>query len=140
MPAASNELLFDRQWSEPSGNFTMTVDQSHFGVTRMFGKGTMAGTRAFVEMLDESVTVVGEDVYVRALVDLRELTGSPLRSQILLGKWLLKNKHRFHRIAVFGGDPWEMKLARAIATLARFKNIGFYGDETPALSYLDNKG
>ena len=138
MLAPSDDFMFDKEWSEPSGKFTMTVDQNHLGVTRMYGKGTMAGTRAFVDMLDESAMVVGEDVNVRALVDLRELTGSPLRSQLLLGKWLLKNKHRFHRIAVFGGDPWEMKLARTVATLARFKNIGFYDDETPSMEYLKN--
>ena len=132
-----DDLLYEKEWRDANGHFRMTVDKNNFGVTRFFGKGSMDGTRAFVVMLDESDAAVGTADDIRAMVDLRELSGAPIRAQFILGKWLMNHKHRFYRIGVFGGKPWEMKLARAVAKIARFKNIGFFGDEKSTLEYLN---
>jgi len=137
-PQESGDLLYEKEWSEPTGRFRMTLDKNHFAVTRFFGKGSMAGTRAFVEGLDASHAVVGDGVTdVRALCDLSQLSGAPVRAQYILGKWLIGHKHQFHAIAVFGGKPWEMTLARAIARIARFRNIGFFADEPASLEFLN---
>ena len=70
------------------------------------------------------------------LVDLRELHGVPIRSQFMLGKWLFGNKQRFARIAVFGGRAWEMRLARAIMTIAGMDRVGFFNTEAEATGWL----
>ncbi len=137
VPEEQHNLVFEKDWREASGSFRMTLDQNHVGVTRFDGKGSMAGTRAFIAGLDEGNLMIGAASDVRALVDLSKLDGVPVRAQFMLGKWLLANKHRFYRIAVFGGKHWEMSVARAIAKIAGFQNIGFFDEENSSLGFLN---
>ena len=96
----------------------------------------MAGVRAFVRMLDAAIAQIGRENKTRTLVDLRALHSSPIRAQVVLGKWLFKNREVVDRLAVFGGRPWEMKLARGIMALARVREVGFFDDEGPARASL----
>lgn len=137
VPQEFENLLFERDWQEGGARFRMSIDKNHCAVVRFYGKGTMAGTRAFLASLDEGRAQLGDANDVRAMIDLSSLDGVPLRAQLSLGKWLLANKQHFHCIAVYGGKAWEMNFARAVAKIARFKNIGFYEDEERSLSYLN---
>lgn len=116
----------------------MSIDVNHCAVVRFDGKGSMAGTKAFIASLNEGQAQLGDANDVRTIIDLSNLRGVPVRAQLLLGKWLLANKQYFHCIAVFGGKPWEMNFARTVAKIARFRNIGFYPDEEHSLSYLNS--
>ena len=136
-PIESGDLLFEKEWRQSTAHFRVSIDSNHFAVTRFFGKGSMAGTRAFIAALNEGHAALPDVNDVRGMIDLRELEGVPVRGQFLLGKWLLKNKHNFYRISVFGGKTWEMNFARAVAKIARFKNIGFFADEETSITYLN---
>ncbi len=138
VPQEFENLLYEKSWEEETGNFRMSIDENHCAVVRFHGKGSMAGTKAFIASLDEGRERIGEANDVRAIIDLSHLDGVPLRAQLKLGKWLLANKHQFHCIAVFGGKPWEMNFAKAVAQIARFKNIGFYESEERSVSYLNS--
>ncbi|MBL4633002.1 MAG: STAS/SEC14 domain-containing protein [Kofleriaceae bacterium] len=138
VPQEFENLLFEKTWEGEGSRFRMSIDVNHYAVVRFHGKGSMAGTKAFVATLDEGHARLGDPNDVRAMLDLSCLHGVPLRAQLLLGKWLLANKEHFHCIAVFGGKTWEMNFARAVAKIARFKNIGFYDDEAPSLTYLNS--
>ncbi len=138
VPQEFENLLFENTWEEGSSRFRMSIDENHCAVVRFDGKGTMEGTKAFIASLDEGRAQIGDANDVRAIIDLSKLQGVPLRAQLMLGKWLLANKEQFYCIAVFGGKAWEMNFARAVAKIARFKNIGFYDDEARSLSYLNS--
>tara|TARA_R110002096_G_scaffold16898_12_gene58086 strand:- start:27360 stop:27782 length:423 start_codon:yes stop_codon:yes gene_type:complete len=138
VPQEFENLLYETTWEQGDDSFRMSLDENHCAMVRFHGKGSMAGTKAFIAALDEGQAVVGETNDVRAVIDLSDLSGVPLRAQVLLGKWLLANKHHFHSIAVFGGKAWEMNFARAVAKIARFKNIGFFADEDSSLRYINS--
>lgn len=137
VPDEHANLLFEKAWREDGGSFRVSIDSNRFAVVRFKGKGSMPSTRAFIAALDEGHAAIGEVAEVRALLDLRQLEGVPLRAQFLLGKWLLHNKKHFYRIAVFGGKAWEMNMGRAVAKIARFENIGFFAEEPESLTYLN---
>lgn len=137
---SDGKLIFQRVWEDKDGGrILFSVDDSYRGLARMIGKGTMEGARMYVSILDEAKAFVGTEAKTRGIVDLRELYGAPFRAQFLLGRWLLRNKESFDRLAVFGGRPFEMKIARAIAKIARMDRIGFFDREQEALDYLEWK-
>ena len=132
----SDSNRFEHTWRGDVGHFEMTISGDLLGITRFYGKGTMDGTRAFIAALDEGRDAVADAGMVRALIDLRQLEGVPLRAQLMLGKWLRSNKDRFNAIAVFGGKPWEMKFVKAVTKIAGFTNVGFYEGEKGAMDFL----
>ena len=61
---------------------------------------------------------------------------TPLRAQFVVGKWLFTRKKQLAQVAVFGGKPIEMKIARAVMTIARMKNAAFYDTREQAMAWL----
>jgi len=120
-----------RTWSEPGQVLHIAVDEVLRAVVYLSGKGSMGGARALIDVMEKIRDHLGHDKVFTAVVDLRELDGSPLRAQFLLGKWLFQRKAQLERVAIFGGKPFEMRLARAVMKIARMKNAGFFdtGDE-----------
>lgn len=142
-PSAYDEdartLLYDRTWENPHGNggFRMTVCDANRGVIRSFGKGTMDGARAIVAHFNEALGLLGGDTKFTGLVDLRQLSGSPLRAQFVLGKWLVTHKALFERVGIYGGKPLEARMARAIIRMARMKqHVLVTPHEADALDFL----
>jgi hypothetical protein len=136
MSDAPPEILFERQWSDAQISIRFHVDEDMRSFAVFEGKGSMDSARQFVKMCDDAIVHFGAGYETRSLVDLRSLKGAPLRSQFLLGKWLLKNKRYVAKIAVFGGNKFEMTLARAIMKIARMKHVGFFNVESDARSFL----
>ena len=96
----------------------------------------MDGAREFLKMADEAIAFFGPEYKTKITADLRSLRGAPLRSQVLLGKWLLKNKRYVERIAVFGGKRVEMAIAKAVMKIARMTHVGFFNDELSARTFI----
>ncbi len=134
-PEAADEILFQREW-RGQGHITFTLDARYRSRTRMVGKGSMEGVRAYVAMLDEAVATFGRERTTTSLVDLTELRDPPLRAQLVLGKWLFTHRKQVERVAIFGGRPIEMKVAQAVVTMARLGGVGFFQDEASALGFL----
>jgi hypothetical protein len=124
-------------WSEPKQTITMRMDHAFRGVVVIDGKGSIAGSHALIGLVEGARDEIGHEVIIESLVDLRKLHGAPLRSQLIIGKWLFKRKDQIRKIAVFGGSRVEMKLASTIMTIARMKNAHFTKHLSNALTWLE---
>ena len=129
--------LVDREYTDAAGRFRFVIlEESLLALARFRGKGTVAGTRAFAEMLEESTQLLPPGRKVMAIADLSELYKTPMRAQFILGKWLLTRRSICGRIAVVGAAAWERKLATAVFKLARLSDIGFFATQGEAQRYM----
>ncbi len=136
MALLADEKIYEKTYDDGSVKIEIALDTQYRSLTRFYGKGTMPGARAFVAMLDEMIEAAGREHRTQAMSDLRQLHGSPVRAQFVIGKWLFKNKDLVEGVAVFGGRPWEMKLAKAVMKIARLDGVGFFQTEAEALAFL----
>jgi hypothetical protein len=129
--------LAERSWSEPGQHIHITVDAEHRSVVVFDGKGSMPGAKAFVDLVESIREELGAEIRIAALVDMRRLDGAPLRAQFIIGKWLLSRKKRIAKVAVFGGKPFEMGVARAVMKIAGMGEQSFFGNHlADALAFL----
>jgi len=133
---SETKYLFERDWTRGTSQVKFRVDETHRSFCYFIGKGTMDGARAFLRFADEAIVEFGDEYLTTSLVDLSQLHSAPLRSQFLLGKWLFKNKRYIAKIAVFGGKPYEMAIARAVMKIARMKQVGFFKRGEEARAFL----
>jgi hypothetical protein len=131
-----SEYLFEREWQKRSERVVFRVDQEHRSFVYFYGKGSMEGTRMFLRFADEAIVELGDAYRTFSLVNLTQLDSAPLRAQFSLGKWLFSNKRYITKIAVFGGRPFEMKLARAVMKIARMREVDFFKTEASARAFL----
>lgn len=127
-PSQATRLLVDRTWSESGQRIHITMDDLHRVVVVFDGKGSMAGGQALMTLIDELRDQYGHDLVISALVDMRKLDGAPLRVQFLLGRWLLTRKKQISKIAIFGGKPIEMGIARAVMTISGMAHKASFGN------------
>ena len=132
-----SEYIFKRKWERGTARVLFHVDSEYRSFLHFEGKGSMEGTRAFVGFANEAIAEFGENYRSQSLVDLTKLHSAPLRAQFVLGKWLLKNKRYLTQIAVFGGKPFEMAIARAVMKIARMKSVGFFNRGPEARRFLN---
>ena len=136
-PTTATAWLAERRWTDGIQTITLTVDAAYRTVVVFDGKGTMPGTRALMELVDSIRDELGHDKRITSLVDMRKLDGAPLRAQFILGKWLLSRKKDTEKIAVFGGTPFDMGLARAVMTIAGMgKKASFGQTREEAIAFL----
>ena len=126
--AATPRWLVERTWRETNQLIHITVDAAHRTVVVFDGKGSMDGAKALIQLVDEIRDQVGHHILISAMVDMRRLDGAPLRAQFLIGKWLLSRKMHIQKVAVFGGKPFEMGLARAVMTIAGMGSKAWFGN------------
>lgn len=132
------ETILDRTWREPLQSIRLTLDGQNRGVVVIEGKGSIAGAHALIKLIDDARDELGHHIVISSLVDLRRLEGAPLRAQFVLGKWLLARRKQIHKVAIFGGKPFEMGLARAIMTIAGMGSKAWFGNQlNDALSFLE---
>ena len=136
-PASDAAILARREWTDGIQTIHADVDAMLRSVVVFDGKGTMAGARALVTMVDDLRAELGEGKVLSALVDMRKLDGAPLRAQFLLGKWLLGTRKTIDKVAMFGGSPFDMGLARAVMTIAGMGKKAHFGQRREdALAFL----
>ena len=136
MAETEPKILFERHWARGGAQVDFHVDENMFSLVIFSGKGSMDGAREFLKMADEAIEFFGPDYQTKITADLRKLNGATIRSQFLLGKWLLKNKRYVSRIAVFGGRKIEMTIARAVMKIGRMHHVGFFNDEASAMRFI----
>jgi len=133
------EWAIERTWSNPKtdGGFHIGVDAQKRGIMRSHGQGTLEGAHAAIAALEAIFEALGGPLGFTGLVDLRQLKGSPMRAQFVLGRWLHQRRNAFDRVAVYGGRPFEMKMARAVARIAGMKgSVGFFNEEDEARRFV----
>lgn len=127
-PPGESKWLAERHWEEQGQKMHITFDHQHRGVVVFDGKGSINGARALIEIIDELREQFGHDIVISSLVDMRKLDGAPIRAQFIIGKWLLSRKKQVSKVAVFGGKPFEMGIARAVMTIAGMGSKAFFGN------------
>lgn len=121
-------LLYEKSYDEPTNGVQVRlseVDEQYQVQIRFYGKGTMTGARAFLTMLDEMVALSPTGARADTVLDTRELDSAPLRSQLILTKWMIQNRHFVDRIAMLGAKPMVRRLASAVLRAARFDSLRF---------------
>jgi hypothetical protein len=132
-----SDLTFERTYRDSRIHIRMILENSHRLRVTFIGKGTNDGTRVMMRYFDEVIGRMGAASQVCGLMDLRQLSKSPILSQVMLGKWLLKNKDRVKKIAIFGAKPWERRISKAIMKLARMERADFFKSEPDAMAWLE---
>jgi hypothetical protein len=130
--------LFETEFrNDSAAGFSMILREDRCLESAFFGNGHLDITHAFVDALEKALAVAGP-APVPGIVDLKELQKSPLRAQFVLGKWLLKNKARFTKLALCGAKPWEAKLAKMIMKIAGMKDFSFFDDLATGQRWLQS--
>jgi hypothetical protein len=129
---------YNRRFENENGYFTVRVDENFLCTSTFFGRGSMVGTRAFIQMLEEISHLLSSGAKYQSLLDLTGLRGTPLRAQLSLGRWMLKNKGRVDKVAIVGAKAWERRIAKAVMKIARFKRIDFFQGVDEALCWLSS--
>jgi len=134
-----SEPLFERSYRDHKSWFTAQAHDRYRIVVRFHGRGTIEGTKAFLAVMDESIAEFPEELPKSALLDVSDFRKTPLRSQILMGHWLLTKKHLVGHVALVGARAWERAIAKAVMKLARMNRIDFFKTEIAALQWLDGR-
>ena len=128
---------YEKRFDDPGyGWFTIVLDADNILHMTIYGRGTVHGTQALVRMLEEVVALREPGERVDAFINLTDLSKTPLRSQLILGKWFVTRRHLVDRVAIFGAKPWETKLAKAVMKIARFERAAFFTTSGQASGWL----
>jgi len=139
-PQDDSALRFDKTYRDSNGEFRVTMDEDAMIVMGFDGRGSIQGTWALVGILDEVTALLDAHEKVRCVVDLRGLSSTPLRAQLILGKWLFQHRGNVKAIAIYGARPWEKKLAKAVMKIARLKQVAFLDHEKAARDWIATAG
>jgi hypothetical protein len=130
------DLLFQRVYDDGEIRIQVGIDAAYNTTAILSGRGTVKGAKALTDILDEAADKLGRHNRTSSLVSLERLYDSPIRGQLILGKWLYQNRQLVKIISVYGGKPWEMKMARAVMQIAQINNAGFFQTEAEAKRFL----
>lgn len=130
------EIRISRSHDSGESRYTLVLYESLLLHVTLGGKGTMAGVERLLAAMEEMEQCLRPGEKVNALIDLKALDGAPLRAQLRLGKWLLARRERAARIAIFGGKPVEIAVARAVMKIARMHHVCFSAHESEARAFL----
>jgi hypothetical protein len=136
-PQPEAAVRYEKRYFNGQGGFRVVFDERSRATMSFDGKGTMEGTHALVEVLEEVERLMRPGEKVDACVDLSQMDGAPLRSQFVLGKWMVERRQKFGRLAIYGGKAIEMGVARAVMKIAGIQSVGFFDTETQARAWLE---
>ena len=126
--------------SKGLGRFCLSLYDGAVASLRPLGKGTVEGTQNIIEAFEELFQKIAPGDGVRVVIDMHEMNGSPLRAQMLLGRWLLKRRQRIVGAAIVGGKSLDLKIARTVVKMARMTEIVvFLESESQAAAWLDRQ-
>lgn len=135
-----SEPIFEREYRDHKTWFTAQAVDPYRIVVRFHGRGTVEGTQAFLRVIDEAIEAYPDELPKCALLDVSDLQKTPLRSQIIMGHWLLTKKHLIGHVALLGARRWERAIAKAVMKIARMNRIDFFKTEGAATQWLDTRG
>lgn len=137
MDFATGTVLIQRAHQTEIGSFDIILTEDWDLSMTLRGVGTVDSFRRLIDALEEVHTSYPDSPKIRAGVDLTGGENAPLRAQMMLGKWLLSRRGRVGRLAVFGGPPLPMKIARAVCSIAGMKEAEFFRTREEGLRYLN---
>lgn len=132
--------MIEQKYTDHSGSFHFVMSSDYLVITTITGKNvSIKGTDAFIDVLNRAYDKLEIDKKVRVLADLSELESTPIRIQLLLGRWILTHKHCVGKVAIVGAAKWEKKIAEAVFSVAGISNISFFEQKSEAMSFLSDK-
>ncbi len=102
-------------------SFSVELSEAGVLISSFVGSGSTAGTECFIQWVEEAITMVGTG-NLCVLMDLREQTSVPLRTQIRMGSWLLGLQQKISKIAIVGGGRTARVLSRSSKVPLSFFN------------------
>lgn len=136
MDFAQGPVLFHRELRDGNSGYDLRLCEGWEVYLTLRGKGSVENAAKPLASLDELDRTFADSPPVACAIDLSSAENAPLRVQLMLGQWLLKKRHRIHKMAVFGGPPLPMKIARAVCTIARMEQVAFLDSRGEALGFL----
>lgn len=124
-----------RSYADAKIRFMVELGEDDCMRATFVGRGSNDGTRRLVQIFDEMIGHASPRKLC-LLMDLTEMSGTPVRTPLILGKWLLKNKQHIERVAVFGANPAETAIASSIVRIARFDAIRVFEQRDVADKWL----
>lgn len=138
MDFATGATEFHRAHQSERGSFEIILTENWDLSMTLKGVGTVETFRILIDALEELHQTYLDSPKIRAGVDLTGGENAPLRAQIMLGKWLLSRRDRVGRLAVFGGPPIPMKIARAVCALAGMRDAEFFKTREEGIRFLNS--
>jgi hypothetical protein len=133
---ATGSILFHRSLEGDTAGYDLRLCEGWEVSLRMWGRGSVAHVARLIDDLDDLDRAFPDAPPMGTSIDLSGAEHAPLRVQMMLGKWLFKKRHRVGKMAVFGGPPLPMKIARAVCTIARMEQVAFFDAHDDALRFL----
>jgi hypothetical protein len=133
---AIGPILFERAHQSDDAGYELRLCEGWEIVLKMWGRGSVPHAHRLVGDLDDLDRAFPTSPPIHAAIDLSGAVHAPLRVQMMLGKWLFQKRHRVRKMAVFGGPPLPMKIARAVCAIARMEHVAFFDAHDEALRFL----
>jgi hypothetical protein len=133
---AVGSVMFHRTHTSESAGYDLRLCEGWQIALRMWGHGSVDHVHRLVDDLNELDRTYPSSPLVTVAVDLSGAVHAPLRVQLILGRWLVQKRHRVGKMAVFGGPPLPMKIARAVCAIARLHKVAFVDAHDDAVRFL----
>ena len=124
MPPVPDSPRLDLRYQAPDGWFRATLagDEPHLLVV-MEGDGTDEGLDRLISFLDNAAALLRPGELVRVDVDVSGLTWVPLRTPVVLGRWILAERHLLASADILVGGPLVRTATEAVFRIAGVPNV-----------------
>ena len=113
-------MFIEEEYKDNKVHFTVTCTTEGILKAVFTGSGSDTGTKTFIALVEKALENFPSTLCV--LMDLRNQTSVPLKTQLRMGKWLLKIKDKVRKIAIIDGG----KTAQIVSKGANLKQIRFF--------------
>ncbi len=114
----------DLRYQAPHGWFqaSLAQDEPRLVVT-MEGDGNDEGLERLIGFLDRAEALLRPGELVHVDVDVSRLTWVPLRTPLVLGRWILSHRHQLDRADILVGGPLVRTATEAVFRIAGVANV-----------------
>ena len=92
-------------------SFSVELLDNHLLKSVFSGRGSTPGTQQFIDWVEQAIQVVGPG-RLKVLMDLSEQHSVPLRTQMMMGGWLVKVQKTICKVAIVGGGKAARLLSK----------------------------
>ena len=90
------------EYKDEHVHFVVTCTEQGILEAVFVGTGSKTGTETFISIVEHALENFSPKTLC-VLMDLRQQSSVPLRTQLRMGKWLLQVKDKIGKIAILGG-------------------------------------
>jgi hypothetical protein len=138
-PESSQDEVYFRTNHDQRGSWFNMEARRNGHIYIKFGPGSIPAVMALIDGWEHIWKTLDQEQKVIIVADMTEATQASLRVQYLIGKWLLKNKSRLRRIAVYGAGVVQVAIVQGVMSLARIKLVRFFTKKDSALQWIETE-